>query len=357
MDRFCVFCGEPPQDKNREHVLPKWLIELTGDPNRVATFGIDFYKEPIGLRKFAFDSLAFPACSVCNTRFGMLEDFVKPIFARLLSWQPLGSEDFIILLDWLDKVRVGLWLGYLYLDKNPMGIDPQFHIESRIGRLDRMVTILRIEDAGLGLTFNGPEFKGYQLSPTCFGLRVNGLCLINASGISICSQRLGFPYLQPVRIREDHRLEASPKFGSERIMNPVERGAPLPKIVALYQPIFRSFFDLEDGEKFLANDWVREHTANVEAGYGKLFLQRRDSVQIYPNEECSDWIPSESWTNLEIQNRLPGYVHERIRRDFENAIQLASSREDRKKMRRNARMARMVDHAMLLKANEALGRL
>lgn len=131
----------------------------------------------------------------------------------------------------------------------------------------------------------------------------------------------------------------------------------MPNIVALYQPIFRSFFDLEDGEKFLANDWVREHTSNLETGYGKLFLQKRDSVEIYPDTACSDWIPSEGWKNLEIQNRLPRYVHERIRRDFENAIHLASSGDSRKKMRRNAKMARMVDHAMLLKAHEALGRL
>src|SRR2546430_8985045 len=108
-----------------------------------------------------------------------------------------------------------------------MGISPSFHIESRIGRLDRMVGILRIEEAGVGLSFAGPEFKVYNLSPTCFGLRVNGLCLLNASGVSLCSQRLGFPYMQPLQIDEDHRLVVSPKFGSERIMNPVERGASL----------------------------------------------------------------------------------------------------------------------------------
>ena len=138
---------------------------------------------------------------------------------------------------------------------------------------------------------------------------------------------IGFPYLQLVRIREDHRLEGLPKLGSERVMNPVERGTPLPSIVALYQPIFRSFFDLQDGEKFLENDWVREHTANVGMGYGKLFLQNPNSVQIYPDKECSDWIPSERSKNLEVQHRLPAYVHERIRRDFESSIPLAKSVE------------------------------
>ncbi|MFT5387136.1 MAG: hypothetical protein ACI9F2_000158 [Lysobacterales bacterium] len=24
MDKFCVFCGKKPQEKNKEHILPKW---------------------------------------------------------------------------------------------------------------------------------------------------------------------------------------------------------------------------------------------------------------------------------------------------------------------------------------------
>lgn len=197
MERFCVFCGESPEEKNREHVLPEWLLKLTGDPKRTAVFGVDFNKD-FSLRKFSFDSLVFPACKICNSRFGQLEEIIKQVFVRVLAHEPLGANDLILLLEWLDKVRVGLWLGYLYLNKNPMGISPSFHIESRVGRADRMTTILRFDDLGEGLTFVGPEFMTYQLSPTCFGLRVNGVCFVNASGISLCSRRLGFPYWEPL---------------------------------------------------------------------------------------------------------------------------------------------------------------
>ena len=31
MDKFCVFCGNKPKGKNNEHIIPKWLIEFTGD--------------------------------------------------------------------------------------------------------------------------------------------------------------------------------------------------------------------------------------------------------------------------------------------------------------------------------------
>ena len=159
MTKFCVFCGVYPQSKNKEHVLPRWLIEMTGDPKRQAAFGVDFNSETFAIRKFSYDSFTFPACSNCNERFSGLEASVKNICLRLLRWQPLSANDLILFLDWLDKVRVGLWLGYFYLDKNLMGIDPQFHIESRIGRLDRMVAIGRTEGRGLGLSFAGPEFK------------------------------------------------------------------------------------------------------------------------------------------------------------------------------------------------------
>ena len=355
MDKFCVFCGESPEDKNREHVLPTWLIEMTGDPKRMATFGVDPYKRPLASREFAFNSLVFPACAGCNSRFGKLEATVKPIVARLLANGSVSSAELIQLLDWLDKVRVGLWLGYLYLDKNPLGITPTFHIDSRIGRLDRMVAIFKIEGVREGLTFIGPQFRMYQLSPTCFAVRVNEMCLVNASGVSLCSQRLGFPYMEPVRINEDHRLEVSLHIGSERIMNPVERRPPLPNAVTLYQPIFRGILESEEPERFVTGEWVKQHTAETGIGHGKLFVQKPKSIEIYPDKDSSDWIPLGAWPKAEITTQLPDYVHERIRRDFENAIPLACSKEDRKDMRKHALLTRMVDRAMLLKAKVANG--
>lgn len=220
MEKFCVFCGKFPESKNKEHVLPQWLIEMTGDPKRIATFGVDFGKQPFAPRQFSFDSLTFPACSECNGDFSRLEGATKPIVRALLSRQAVSASDLIVLLDWLDKVRVGLWLGYFYLDKNPLGITPSFHIENRVGQLDRAVAIIELAEASDGLTFIGPESKFYQLSPTCFALRVNNMCLVNKSGISLCGRRLGFPFAEPVRVREDHKLEVSFERGTERVMYP-----------------------------------------------------------------------------------------------------------------------------------------
>lgn len=41
-EKFCVFCGKKPKNKTKEHILPKWLIKLTGKPNRQINVGLDF---------------------------------------------------------------------------------------------------------------------------------------------------------------------------------------------------------------------------------------------------------------------------------------------------------------------------
>lgn len=83
--QFCVFCGERPVSKNREHVIPQWLIAMTGDPNREVTIGLDLNSTPLKRRRFAFKSFTFPACEQCNERFSGLETRtrekgVSPVF-------------------------------------------------------------------------------------------------------------------------------------------------------------------------------------------------------------------------------------------------------------------------------------
>lgn len=351
MEKFCVFCGKRPRDKNKEHVLPLWLITLTGDPNRIANFGLDFQKK--SARKFAFDELTFPACSECNSKFAVLERGAEQVVRRLLAHKPVDTYDLMLLLDWLDKVRVGLWLGFFYLDKNFSGIEPRFHIIQRLGIYDRMVSIIRLEETLKGLRFVGPMSKFYQLSPTCFGLGVNGLYLLNVSGMSFCSQRLGFPYLRPFNIRKDHQMEVSLHPGSERIMYPVERSNTLPDIVSIYQPVFREF--VRSGrQEYLTSEWVKKHTADDERGLGKLFLQRDGSVHPFGDNARTDWCPAKLWKSWQVVGRLPGYVFGRLRQDFEKGIGLYESADDRKHQRAQASMARMLDNAILRKtAQEA----
>src|SRR5262245_40221439 len=137
--KFCVFCGERPRSKSREHIIPQWLIRLTGDPNRQIYVGRAWYKPELPMRRFSFSQMVFPACEECNGRFADLEARAQSVMRRILSRDPLANKDWDLFLDWLDKIRVGLWLGMLFLNKNYRDISPRFFIESRIGTKDRFV--------------------------------------------------------------------------------------------------------------------------------------------------------------------------------------------------------------------------
>ena len=69
MGKVCVFCGKKPMEKTGEHIIPQWLIKLTGNPKRFGFFG--FYKENNGLKEMhlVFDQFKFPACEKCNKEY------------------------------------------------------------------------------------------------------------------------------------------------------------------------------------------------------------------------------------------------------------------------------------------------
>ena len=85
VERFCVFCGAKPNKKSREHIIPQWLIELTGDPQRQAVFGpfLDERTRELTYRNFAFDQFAFPACEECNLKLSGLEAETKEVMLKL----------------------------------------------------------------------------------------------------------------------------------------------------------------------------------------------------------------------------------------------------------------------------------
>ena len=189
--QFCIFCGQKPREKTKEHVLPRWLLELTGDPGRVVTLGIN-YSTQKELR-YSWAKFTFPACDACNAKYSVLEGKAKPIVERLLRREQCSAGDFYVLLDWLDKVRVGLWLGYYILQGNPVGIVPSFFINSRVGTKDRMLALYTIDTNELGLNAFGVNTFVFQTQPSCFALKINSIVLLNVSSDCVFSIRAGFP--------------------------------------------------------------------------------------------------------------------------------------------------------------------
>jgi hypothetical protein len=291
----CIFCGEKPQSKTKEHVIPKWLIALTGDTKRDGFWGLDASnKNDIKPRIFPFDKLTFPACSECNNKFGETENRIKPIIIKILSEEKISCYEISDLLTWFDKVRTGLWLGSNYLEKNSIGIKPKFHISTRTDVYDRMLIIKKVNSTRKRLSILGMSEPVFQMTPSAFGLIINDIILLNISYVSLFSGRLGYPHmnLDSVVNKDQYAGTASP--GTNKIKKPLIRNNLIPTInsTIIYQPVFShklSSIDCDSYYKLISNNTY----LNEFDGIGRIFIQNgqelktideNDKIKITPNK-------------------------------------------------------------------------
>ncbi|MDH4201627.1 MAG: hypothetical protein OEV87_01900 [Phycisphaerae bacterium] len=195
----CVFCGLKPNNKTKEHVLPQWLLEFTGDKKREITLNV--YTPEAGMKQhtLAFDNLVFPACDTCNNNFSHLEDKVKIIFQKVNTGLKINAEEAEKLLDWFDKIRVGMWLGGLMWSKNWMGIAPNYRIQERNGLTDRVLYIGHTNEQAKGLNFSNITDVIFMGNPLFLFLRVNNLSFLNLVGLGIAAGSMGLPKIKPIK--------------------------------------------------------------------------------------------------------------------------------------------------------------
>jgi hypothetical protein len=243
--KTCVFCGKPPNGKNKEHVIPQWLIAQTGSKSREIIANFD--KSTGKARKFAFQAFTFPACRQCNSNYSTLESNTQKIFFKLMNDQTITTAEISQLLDWFDKVRVGMWLAQYHLDRNPGGITPNFHMSDRIGTKDRALGIAKIDGSEKGVNWIGVETPLFMRSPSCFGLRIDNFLFFSISFEFLLAKALGFPYpSQYSYSAQHHKSEAQIVYGHERVTLPV-----LPFSIGfdmqwMFQPVLdRSLLDTE----------------------------------------------------------------------------------------------------------------
>jgi hypothetical protein len=308
MAKQCVFCGDKPDEKSVEHVIPRWLIELTGNPKRKAHFGYQF-KEKLSPKErvFSFDAFKFPSCASCNQKYSDLEAGTKSIIERMLTFDTLSAFHFNTLLNWLDKVRIGLWLGYQYLDKNPAGITPKYYIEKRLGVNDRMVAIFKTDTDIKGLNFVGCDFPSFTYTPSCFSLRINNIWLLNMSYNDLFSRRIGFPYPQETYAITKQLEQGTFTWGRNRMMVPLLKNRLNIKGTEIYQPMFR-YRNLDPVAKELyETHYVRDNSMVWEEGIGKIFIQDNRTIHEYPSVPSIEYLPKitynfqELWLKIAIQ--------------------------------------------------------
>lgn len=293
MKKFCIFCGQKPISKNLEHVIPQWLINLTGDPRREIILGIPSKDDVSSPKRYSFNSFKFPSCQTCNSKFSELEAIAKPIIEKILNDDSLSASDFNIFFNWLDKVRIGLWLAFFYLTENQILIDPAFHITYRIGIYDRMVAIYKVNDNWKGIHFLGTNTPAFQLMPSCFTLAINNYYFFNLSTVFLFSRRIGFPY--PLTQEYDpftHRVNIDLYKGKSRVMYPLIRKAIWGPCKQIYQPIF-SCSEITDEIKnnLYGSEYVKNNSLDWTKGIGCIYLQHNGKIANYSFQNEKSWIP------------------------------------------------------------------
>jgi len=193
LNRFCVFCGGKPAEKTSEHIVPQWLIRLTGQENRKICVGVN--KKTGKQISLSAMSNVFPACRDCNNHYASLEATAQKTIINLLERQPITESECSSLLDWFDKVRVGLWLGDMMRNPSHTFVRRKFHITQRIGQNDRCLLIARAETSSKKFHFWGTIQPIFHFMPSCFALVINGLYFINISLSLWFGHRLGLATL------------------------------------------------------------------------------------------------------------------------------------------------------------------
>jgi hypothetical protein len=175
----CIFCGSPftGQKRNFEHIIPDWLVKEADLLKR------DMLVQLPGIsRKVSMSRIGLKVCKICNDTDSALEAQAKIAYLAIKAGKNLTGDQISSLLDWLDKVRVGLWLWLIEQLGDKAGAEPKFRVNGRIARKDRMVLVRRYPVGpsmrGLGLFGLGQFFIKL---PSAIGLLINNIFLISIS--------------------------------------------------------------------------------------------------------------------------------------------------------------------------------
>jgi hypothetical protein len=179
MARVCCFCGKEfrGQKRNREHIIPAWLVKEADLRKRTTEVSI-------GARTFRaiMQRIVGDSCESCNVSSSALEAKAKTTFLKIRDGLELEEADGQVLVDWLDKVRVGLWQWLLGASQGHYKVTPKFNMDARIRRKDRIGLIAKYPAEssmkGLALWGIGEQFL---FMPSAMGLLINNIALVSLS--------------------------------------------------------------------------------------------------------------------------------------------------------------------------------
>lgn len=274
-EKFCIFCGEKPKNKNLEHVIPQWLIKMAGVEKKPI-----FSPHPQFGKDISFMQFSFPACTECNSKFAKMEGLVKPVMERVLSGQSISGSDASLLMDWFDKVRIGMWLSNMFYD--PVlkhNVQPHYHIDFGVAKKDRMLSIQKLKmkpGENKGIYCGGTMTQLFNFCPVAFTMVINDYYFLNASTHNLVSPRVGFPKIVDAQSHKGSNvlLEVNVvKNDHKKVVNPIVQSfTPGLDSITFYQPIYRDFLNLAD---LPADEYTLQHGYDAEY---KDFINPTDSA-------------------------------------------------------------------------------
>jgi len=279
-DHKCIFCGKDATNKTKEHVIPQWLIRMTGDHRRIANFGTDFNQiinsdgnKAVKPRMFSFNSLTFPACRDCNEKYGkILENNAFTILNKIMNEELISETEIMHFMDWLDKIRIGLWLGFDILNQNPFDVKHKFYLEKRIGYHDRILLVYRASKNDLpnGINFIGPDTPAFAFLPCCLTIRINNFFFFNVSKENILLEKLGFPFLERFVLNNElNPIKIKINEGHKKISTPILNFFTIDTSVKIFQPIYKAYInDIDCNEEYIKNN-----SFNCKEGLGNIFSE------------------------------------------------------------------------------------
>ena len=273
-EKYCIFCGKKPENKNLEHVIPQWLIRMTGRQNKNI-----YAPHPDLNADIPFMRFTFPACTKCNTRFSKMEAAVKPVLERVLAGQSISGADASLLMDWFDKVRIGMWLSNMYYDPElKQKTRPHFFIADRVAKSDRMLSIRKInfkDNEKNGIYCTGTMTNLFKCCPSAFTMVINDYYFFNASNNNLVSSRVGFPGLCKPKLVDEEKGMFCADFikGTHKVANPIiQTFVPDSESINFYQPIYKDYLK---SSLFPMDDYILEHSYDSELGLGGRFCSTR----------------------------------------------------------------------------------
>jgi hypothetical protein len=226
------------------------------------------------------------------------------VVGKILSDSSVSEGEFNTLFNWFDKVRVGLWLGFRYLEKNAAEVTPKFHISDRIGLNDRMLAIYKQDSKRTAINIIGCDLMSFYYTPSCFTLRINNYWFLNISFNDLFSRRIGFPFPKERFSLENGLLMNDQVPGCNRIMIPLLKKTLGLKGTEIYQPMFKNFKQkpesISEYIRLYDTEYVRNNSLSWENGVGKVFIMQDNKLNHYPDKSSTLWIPTITYEEMKI---------------------------------------------------------